>query len=192
MLDPTPQECQNSQIETQISTVVIRDQQLAAALEPKDFKNNAKQLHQTYNCSAASKQPHIDPGSTSQRDQNTHPLAGQPPTPPPYLPSMAPSFDHLREADLDDDDFDEDELDFSDLREKYEVQLDQGYDSFIVIDGLPEVTADQKPKLVKFLMKKLNAVGKTREDLIYMPLDEDGKSLRYATEFDPPVPVGRG
>jgi translation initiation factor 3 subunit B len=92
---------------------------------------------------------------------------------------MAPSFDHLREADLDDEDFDEEELDFSDLREKYEVQLDQGYDSFVVIDGLPEVTADQKPKLVKFLLKKLNSVGKTKEELIYMPIGEDGKSLRY-------------
>jgi len=91
---------------------------------------------------------------------------------------MAPSFDHLREADLDDDDYDEDELDFSDLREKYEVQLDQGYDSFVVIDGLPEVTADQKGKLVKFLMKKLNQVGKTKEEQIYMPIGDDGKSQR--------------
>lgn len=96
---------------------------------------------------------------------------------------MAPptaTFDHLREADLDDDEFDEDEIDVSDLREKYEVALDQGYDHFVVVDGLPEVTEEQKPKLVKFLQKKLNSVGKTREDQIYMPMGEDGKSLRYA------------
>ncbi len=91
---------------------------------------------------------------------------------------MAPSFDHLREADLDEDDFDVDEVDISDLREKYEVQLEQGYDAFVVIDGLPEVTEDQKPKLLKFLLKKLNSVGRTREDLVYMPMGEDGKSLR--------------
>ncbi len=91
---------------------------------------------------------------------------------------MAPSFDHLREADLDDDEFNEDEIDISDLREKFEVQLEMGYDTFVVIDGLPEVTEDQKPKLVKFLLKKLNTVGKTREDSIYMPMGEDGKSLR--------------
>ena len=91
---------------------------------------------------------------------------------------MAPSFDHLREADLDDDEFNEDEIDISDLREKFEVQLEMGYDTFVVIDGLPEVTEEQKPKLVKFLLKKLNTVGKTREDLIYMPMGEDGKSLR--------------
>lgn len=92
---------------------------------------------------------------------------------------MAPSFDHLREADLDDDEYDEEEIDISDLREKYEVQLEQGYDTFVVIDGLPEVNEDQKPKLVKFLLKKLNSVGKTREDLIYMPMGDNGKSLRY-------------
>lgn len=91
---------------------------------------------------------------------------------------MAPSFDHLREADLDDDEFNEDEIDTSDLRERFEVQLEQGYDTFVVIDGLPEVTEEQKPKLVKFLLRKLNTVGKTSEDLIYMPMGDDGKSLR--------------
>lgn len=93
---------------------------------------------------------------------------------------MAPTFEHLREADLDDDEFNEDEIDTSDLRERFEVQLEQGYDTFVVIDGLPQVTEEQKPKLVKFLLRKLNTVGNTREDLVYMPMGEDGKSLRYA------------
>ena len=97
---------------------------------------------------------------------------------PRLLPSMAPSFENLREEDLDENDFDEDEVDISDLREKYEVSLEQGYDTFVVIDGLPAVTEEQKPKLVKFLLKKLNTIGKTREDLIFMPMGEDGKSLR--------------
>jgi len=97
---------------------------------------------------------------------------------------MAPSFDHLREADLDDDEFNEDEVDISDLRDKYQVRLEQGYDTFVVIDGLPEVSEDQKPKLVKFMLKKLNQVGKTREDLIEMPMGPNGKSLRYAGPSD--------
>ncbi|KAH6995956.1 eukaryotic translation initiation factor 3 [Ilyonectria sp. MPI-CAGE-AT-0026] len=101
---------------------------------------------------------------------------------------MAPSFDHLREADLDDDEFNEDDIDISDLRERFEVQLEQGYDSFVVIDGLPEVTEEQKPKLVKFLLKKLNTVGKTREELIYMPMGDNGKSLRFAfVEYSSPA-----
>lgn len=91
---------------------------------------------------------------------------------------MASTFEHLREADLDDDEYDEEEIDMSDLREKYEVQLDSGYDHFVVIDGLPVVNEAQKPKLVKFLLKKLNSVGKTREDQIYMPIGESGNSER--------------
>jgi translation initiation factor 3 subunit B len=90
---------------------------------------------------------------------------------------MAPSFDHL--PDPDDDEFDEEELDFSDLRERFEVSLEQGFDTFIVIDGLPDVTEETKPKLIKFLLRKLNAVGRTREDSIFIPIGEDGHSHRY-------------
>lgn len=92
---------------------------------------------------------------------------------------MAPSYETLRDENLDEEDFDYDEVDVSDLKEKYEVQLEQGYDTFVVIDGLPEVTEEQKPKLVKFLLKKLNTVGKTSEDAIFMPFGDHGKSLRY-------------
>lgn len=93
---------------------------------------------------------------------------------------MAPSFDHLRDADVDEDDYDEEEIDFSDLKEKYEVQLEQGYDSFVVIDGLPQVTEEQKPKLVKFLIRKLKEkeVARVPEENVYMPMGEDGKSLQ--------------
>lgn len=101
---------------------------------------------------------------------------------------MAPSFDHLREADLDDDEFNEDDIDFSDLRERFDVQLDKGYDTFVVIDGLPVVTEEQKPKLVKFLIKKLNTVGKAREDSIYMPMGENDKSLGCVAPFPPVLP----
>ena len=98
---------------------------------------------------------------------------------------MAPSFETLRDENLDDDDFDENEVDISDLKEKYEVQLEQGFDTFVVVDGLPVVTEEQKPKLVKFLLKKLNTAGKTREDLIFMPMGDDGKSLQYVCETGP-------
>ena len=52
------------------------------------------------------------------------------------------------------------------------MRLEQGLDTFVVIDGLPVVPEDSKQKLVKFLLKKLNTVGKTREDAIFMPLNE--------------------
>ncbi len=90
---------------------------------------------------------------------------------------MAPSFDHL--PDPEEDDYDEDEeLDLADLREIFEVHLEQGLDAFVVVDGLPEVTAETKPKLIKFLRRKLEPVGKVREESIHMPLGEDGKSER--------------
>lgn len=92
---------------------------------------------------------------------------------------MAPSFDHLVEENLDDEEFDEDEVDISDLKQKYEVQLESGLDTFVVVDGLPTVDEAQKPKLIKFLLKKMNSVGRTREDQIYMPMGEDGKSMKY-------------
>jgi translation initiation factor 3 subunit B len=90
---------------------------------------------------------------------------------------MAPSFDHLHEEQLDDLSFDEDELDFSDLRERYEVQMEQSMDTFVVVDGLPDVTEDQKTKLVRFLVRKLNSVGKTKEESVWMYKGDDGKYL---------------
>lgn len=52
-------------------------------------------------------------------------------------------------------------------------------DTFVVIDGLPVVPEDSMPKLVKFLLKKLNSVGKTKEDAIFMPLDDKKNSQGY-------------
>merc|ERR1712000_621401 len=73
-----------------------------------------------------------------------------------------------------------DEIDLSDLRERFEVQLEQGYDTFVVIDGLPKITEEQKPKLIKFLLRKLTTVGTTNADMIYMPMGDDGYYLQFA------------
>lgn len=106
---------------------------------------------------------------------------------------MAPGFINLRE---DDGNESEDELDLTgwwiaiiilysadwcliDLQAQYEVRLEQGLDAFVVIDGLPIVAEDNKQKLVKFLLKKLNTVGKTREDAIFMPINDKKMSEGY-------------
>ncbi len=44
---------------------------------------------------------------------------------------MAPSFDTLSDHDVQDDDF-EGEIDFSDLREQYDVRMEEGLDTFCV------------------------------------------------------------
>ena len=70
----------------------------------------------------------------------------------------------------------------TDLKEQYEVRLEQGLDAFVVIDGLPIVPEDSKQKLIKFLLKKLNTAGKTKEDAVFMPINETGKSEGYDVE----------
>ncbi|KAK4546092.1 Translation initiation factor 3 subunit b [Oleoguttula mirabilis] len=85
---------------------------------------------------------------------------------------MAPSFEQLDpETEYEDG---EEEVDYSDLREQYEVRMEEGLDTFIVIDGLPRVPSGSKDKLVKFLLRKLTTVGKTKEESVYMPMDEAG------------------
>jgi translation initiation factor 3 subunit B len=84
---------------------------------------------------------------------------------------MAPSFDQLP-PELDE--FDEDEIDYSDLHEQFEVRLDEGLDTFVVIDGLPKVPEENKQKLIKFLLRKLNSVGKAKEEGVHMPMGSDG------------------
>jgi translation initiation factor 3 subunit B len=47
-----------------------------------------------------------------------------------------------------------------------------------VVDGLPIVNEEQKSKLVKFFVKKLNAVGRVKdaEDSVFMPMNDQGMS----------------
>ena len=99
---------------------------------------------------------------------------------------MAPSFDQLSDHDFNDE---EDEIDFTDLQERYDVRMEEGLDTFVVIDGLPVVNEEQKPKLVKFLMKRLNSVGRIKdgEDSVFMPMNEKGSSEGFAfVEYQTP------
>jgi len=59
-----------------------------------------------------------------------------------------------------------------DLKEQYEVKLEEGLDTFVVIDGLPVVPNESRQKLVKFLLRKLISVGQTSEDAVFMPLND--------------------
>jgi len=86
---------------------------------------------------------------------------------------MAPSFDN-RQAEFDD--FDENDEELKALHEQYYVKLEEGLDTFVVLDGLPKVPEDSKEKLIKFIMRKLKSVGTVREDTIYMPVADDGNT----------------
>lgn len=49
----------------------------------------------------------------------------------------------------------------------------------MVVDGLPVVPEDSKPKLVKFLVKQLNKAGKVKEDGFFMPVNDKGMTEGY-------------
>ncbi|KAI9739769.1 MAG: Translation initiation factor 3 subunit b [Cirrosporium novae-zelandiae] len=89
---------------------------------------------------------------------------------------MSPGFENLP----DEEEFDESEIDYSDLKDQYDVRLEEGLDTFVVLDGLPVVPAEKKPQLLKFLLKKLKTVGNTSEDAIFMPMNDANKSEGYA------------
>lgn len=60
----------------------------------------------------------------------------------------------------------------ADLKAQYEVKLEEGLDTFVVVDGLPVVPEESRQKLVKFLLRKLNSVGHTSEDAVFMPVND--------------------
>jgi len=76
-----------------------------------------------------------------------------------------------------------------DLREQYEVRLDEGLDTFVVVDGCPIVPEDSRAKLIKFLCKKLGDAGRTKPDAVFMPLNEDTKVTQGYVLFPPPFPT---
>lgn len=89
---------------------------------------------------------------------------------------MAPSYENLP---MEDDEFDESQIDFTDIEEQFQVRLDEGLDAFVVIDGLPVVPEDSKAKLVKFVLRKLNSVGKVKDEGVHMPVGDNGKTEGY-------------
>jgi translation initiation factor 3 subunit B len=93
---------------------------------------------------------------------------------------MSPSYDNLP---MEDDEFDETAIDFTDIEEQFQVRLDEGLDAFVVIDGLPVVPEDSKGKLVKFVLRKLNTVGKVKDEGVHMPVGDDGKTEGYVEEL---------
>ncbi|CUM66811.1 uncharacterized protein PRCAT00004494001 [Priceomyces carsonii] len=73
-----------------------------------------------------------------------------------------------------------DDIDFSDLEEKYTVKPDFGVDNYVVVDGAPIAPEAKIPILTKVLRKLFSTVGEVVEgdEGIYMPL-EGGKSKGY-------------
>lgn len=72
-------------------------------------------------------------------------------------------------------------MEFTDLEEQYSTKLEEGLDTFVVLDGLPKVPDASKDKLIKFIQKKLVTAGTIKDDGFLMPTSaETGETEGYA------------
>ncbi|KAJ3195587.1 Translation initiation factor 3 subunit b [Irineochytrium annulatum] len=72
---------------------------------------------------------------------------------------------------------DEDEIDFSDIYDRFRVPEPTGFDSVIVVDNAPIVDTSKKEKLIAVIKKIFKNIGPIKET--NMPMGDDGKSKGY-------------
>ncbi|CAG8453165.1 798_t:CDS:2 [Diversispora eburnea] len=65
----------------------------------------------------------------------------------------------------------EDDIDFTDIEEKYQVPFEEGFDTIIVVDNVPIVDESKKDKLLKFIKKIFKNAGDIKESGINMPME---------------------
>ena len=73
----------------------------------------------------------------------------------------------------------EDDLDFSDIEERYQLSFEEGFDNIVVVDNIPLVDETKEEKLLQFLRKIFKNVGEIRENHFVMPkaVNEKGKLM---------------
>ncbi|CAG8571632.1 2838_t:CDS:2, partial [Scutellospora calospora] len=82
-----------------------------------------------------------------------------------------PGFDNIRQLPQSIE-----EIDYSDIEEKYQVPFEDGFDTIIVVDNVPIVDESKKDKLLKFIRKIFKNAGDIKEEGIHMPMDPDPKT----------------
>ncbi|KAG9292843.1 hypothetical protein G9A89_016205 [Geosiphon pyriformis] len=98
----------------------------------------------------------------------------------------------MPEFDLDKLPETEEELDFTDIEEKYQVPFEEGFDTIIVVDNVPIVDEIKKDKLFKFIKKIFKTAGDIKEGGIDMPMEIDPETGKLTSkgylfiEFDTP------
>ncbi|KAJ3287790.1 Translation initiation factor 3 subunit b [Borealophlyctis nickersoniae] len=70
-----------------------------------------------------------------------------------------------------DDDFDESEIDFSDIEAQYAVDVPTTFDTAVVVDGVPIVGEAKMEKLITVIRKTFKNIGDIKENGIHMPRD---------------------
>ncbi|KAI5897565.1 translation initiation factor eIF-3b [Schizophyllum commune H4-8] len=78
-------------------------------------------------------------------------------------------------------DINDDDIDYSDIEAKYQVEYDEGLDNIVVVDGAPVIDASKKERLVTKICKDFGKKGvHVKADNIFMPWDDKaGKSKGY-------------
>ena len=68
-------------------------------------------------------------------------------------------------------------LDFSDIEEKYKIQVPKNFDNLIVVDNVPVVDSTKEEKLLNVIRKIFKPVSVIKDGAIVMPKDpKSGKS----------------
>src|SRR5437588_3197346 len=67
----------------------------------------------------------------------------------------------------------EEEIDFTDIEEKYQVPFEEGFDTIIVVDNAPVVDQSREAKLFSFIRKIFKNVGEIKENGILMQTESD-------------------
>ncbi|KAJ7169985.1 eukaryotic translation initiation factor eIF2A-domain-containing protein [Mycena filopes] len=66
-----------------------------------------------------------------------------------------------------------DDIDYSDIEAKYQVQYDDGFDNMLVVDGVPVIDKSKLEKLVARICKEFSRKGVSiKPDDVYMPWNE--------------------
>ncbi|RXW24785.1 hypothetical protein EST38_g1094 [Candolleomyces aberdarensis] len=74
-----------------------------------------------------------------------------------------------------------DDIDFSDIEAKYNVQFDDGLDNIIVVDGVPRIDESRREKLLTKIAREFSRRGiSVKPDTMFMPWDTtEGKSKGF-------------
>ncbi|KAG0223885.1 Translation initiation factor 3 subunit b [Actinomortierella wolfii] len=79
----------------------------------------------------------------------------------------------------------EEDIDFSDIEERYQLSFEEGFDNVVVVDNVPEVNEAKEEKLIGFLRKIFKNVGEIRPGHFVMPkaINEKGELMSKGYMF---------
>ncbi|CAM8982841.1 unnamed protein product [Rhodiola kirilowii] len=73
------------------------------------------------------------------------------------------------------------------VREEDDMEFDNGFGCIIVVDNIPEVPREKFEKLENVIRKIYSQIGVIKEDGLWMPVDDNGRTLGYCfIEFNSP------